>query len=303
VTRPERGQWEGEPVSWQMTAVGALMRLTRRRRYASAAGGRALLERAKGPSAPPASLARRFAVSTTRVVGHDVHSVRRHDVETDAPVVVYLHGGAYVSEIVTQHWAFIAEIATRLDVEVQVPIYGLAPEHRGDEAVAFVDAVLDRLAGRVCWLAGDSAGGGLALVAAQQRSDGAVRGVTLIAPWLDLGMSNPGIDEVEPHDPWLTRPGLRVVADAWAGDLPLQDPRVSPLHGRLEGLPPVDLWVGSRDITLPDCRLLRHRLAETGGDVTYHEEPGAIHVFPLLPVPEGRRARRSIVERMRAGLS
>ena len=105
-----------------------------------------------------------------------------------------------------------------------------------------------------------------------------------------------------PHDPWLARPALRVVADAWAGDLSLDDPLVSPLFGEMAGLPAVEQWVGTRDICLPDCRLLRDRLAGVV-EVTHHELLGGLHVVPLLPVPEGEWARRRIVERIRAGLT
>lgn len=289
-----------------MTAIATLMRATRKRAFSTAEGGHRLLARPKGPSAPPPAMLRRTAVRTRSVAGFDVHAVTRPDARTDLPVVVYLHGGAYVNEVVKQHWALVERFATELDVEVWLPVYGLAPEHTAAEAHALVGALLEALydGGRACWLAGDSAGGGLALAAAQEavaRGRSTVRGLTLIAPWLDLGMRNPEVDELEPHDPWLARAALRPIADAWAGPLSLDDPRVSPLLGSVEGLPPVEIWVGTRDITLPDCRLLRDRLSGTV-ELGYHELPGGLHVVPLLPVPEGEEARRRIVARIGAGL-
>lgn len=292
--------------SWQLNGVAALMRATRKRRFLTAEGGHAMLARAKGPSDPPATLRRSASVSTRSVAGFDVHRVRRPGARPDLPVVVYLHGGAYVSEIVSQHWSLVARLAHELDVEVWVPVYGLAPDHDAAEAHELVGALLEAVyaGGRACWLAGDSAGGGLALAAAQEavaRGRTTVRGLTLIAPWLDLGMRNPEVDALEPHDPWLARAALRPIADAWAGGLSLDDPRVSPLFGPVAGLPPVDVWVGTRDITLPDCRLLRDRLAGVV-PVDFHELPGGLHVVPLLPVPEGEQARRRIVARIGRGL-
>lgn len=285
-----------------MTAIGALMRLTRKRSFADPEGGAALLARPKGSPVPPAAVTRRVDVATEVVDGFDVYSVvRRGTPVGQRPVVVYLHGGAYVNEIVKQHWQLVARIAEDLDVEVQVPIYGLAPDHDAAEARAFVATVLQRLVadGRAAYLMGDSAGGGLALVAAQDEVERAtasagarpstLRGLTLIAPWLDLSMANPAVDAVELVDPWLARAALREVARVWAAGAPLDDPTVSPLFRSTEGLPRVELWVGTRDVTQPDCRLLAQRLAGTG-EVGYHEVEGAIHVFPILPVPEGRRA-------------
>lgn len=300
--------------SWQMTAVATAIRLTRGRRLRTEAGGRRLIAQPKGSPVPPLSVSSRCTVRRTEVNGFAVYVIRSTaavgtvggDRDRDSggdgdaggsPAVVYLHGGAYVNEIVGQHWALIADLADETQCDVHVPIYGLAPQHHALTGLETVTAVVEGIGrqGRAVHLVGDSAGAGLALLTAQATvREQWVASVTVMAPWLDLSMSNPAIAEVERTDPWLNRAGLRPVAAAWAGDLELTDPRVSPLYGDLTGLPPVTTWVGTRDITLPDCRLLHQRL--TGGPMGgYHEEPGAIHVYPLLPVPEGRSARRALL--------
>ena len=284
--------------SWQMRGVALLIRATRKRRYATEAGGQRMLAEPKGSAEPPARVSREHSVTSRSVAGFEVHTVRPLG-DSDGPVVVYLHGGAYVSEMAPQHWSLVSQVVRETRATVVVPDYGLAPEHQATEAFAMLDELLRQLGtGVPVHLAGDSAGGGLALALAQRWDATAhppLAGLTLIAPWLDLEMNNPGIDAVEPRDPWLTRPGLRPAAAAWAGDLPLDDPRVSPVNGPLGGLPPTLLLVGDRDITVPDCRLLRDR----AGSLEYVEVPGAIHVHPLLPTPEGAAARRQIVEHVR----
>lgn len=281
-----------------MSVVATVIRLTRQRKFATASHGRRVLAEPKAASAPPRSLTRRFDVSSTRDHGFDVYRVAPRGAPP-GPAVIYLHGGAYVAEIVSQHWSLIGHLAAETGLAVHVPIYGLAPEHHGLEALDLVTKVIADV-GR-CYLAGDSAGGGLALIAAQ-AAPGRVAGLTLMAPWLDLTMSNPGIDQVEPHDPWLRRAGLHPMAAAWAGDVPLTDPRLSPIHGDLAGLPPTQILVGTRDITLPDCRLLRDRMPASV-PLSYHEEPGAIHVYPLLPVSSARAGRSAIVSHIRSSFS
>lgn len=282
--------------SWQMRGVALFTRLAYRRRFTTEAAGRARLALPKGPSAPPRSL--RARCTRRQVAGFDVYAVRPRAAQPAEDPIVYLHGGAYVAEIVRQHWDLAAHLADRTGRPVHVPVYGLAPHHDGRQALALVTAVIADLttAGRRCHLVGDSAGGGLALAAAQATP---VAGLSLIAPWLDLSMTNPEIDALEPHDPWLARPGLRPMAAAWANGLPLTDPRISPLYGDLHNLPPLQLLVGTRDITLPDCRALRDRLPP-GAPLTYHEQPGAIHAYPLLPVPEARAARAAIVAHLQS---
>lgn len=281
-----------------MPLVAAVIRLTRQRKFTTEEYGRRTLAEPKSSPTPPAGLSRRFNVSRTRGHGFDVYRVAPRQV-TPGPAVVYLHGGAYMAEIVSQHWSLIAHLASSTGLAVHVPIYGLAPAHHGREALKFTTEVVADLG--PSYLLGDSAGGGLALLTAQAAPDSVV-GQTLIAPWLDLTMSNPGIDEVEPHDPWLRRAGLRPMAAAWAGDLPLTDPTLSPINGDLTRLPPTQILVGTRDITLPDCRLLRDRMPASV-PLTYHEEPGAIHVYPLLPVSAARTGREAIVAHIRASVA
>lgn len=291
-------------MSWQMRGVALYTRLAFKRRTATRDAGRKRLAEPKGPSTPPRKVTDRFEVETREVGGFPVHVVRRPGGAPVRGTVVYLHGGAYVSEIAPQHWTLVTEVAEEVGCEVWVPVYGLAPEHDALEGVGFVEEVLtEAAAAGPTWLMGDSAGGGLALAAAQSsiaRGAGPPTGITLIAPWLDIAIRNPEVPAVERRDPWLCAAGLRVVGDAWRGELDMDDPRVSPLFSDLATVPPVDLYVGTRDITLPDCRLLRDRVP--AGRLRHHELDGGLHVYPLLPVPEARPARRSMIEHIRGGL-
>jgi epsilon-lactone hydrolase len=290
-------------MSWQMRAVALYLRMTRKRRHSTTAAAERVLAEPKGPSAPPRRLTRRFGVTKKTVGGFDVHVVSPDG--SISATVVYLHGGAYVGEIQRQHWSLIADVASGSGVDVWVPIYGLAPQYQADDAIRLMHKVFQEAssAGRT-YLIGDSAGGGLALAAtlAWQRSGGTPPvGLTLIAPWLDIGVRNPGIAAVEPRDPWLSPVSLRVLGRAWAAGMSADDPRVSPLFGDLTAVPPIHLYVGDRDITLPDCRALRDTAPP--GRVAYHEEPDAVHVYPLLPVPEGRAARKDLVGHVRSALA
>jgi acetyl esterase/lipase len=218
---------------------------------------------------------------------------------TPTRAAVYVHGGAWVNQIHPLHWRLVAGLAARSGTAVTVPIYPLAPVGTASTVVPsvaeLVAALVDRYgAGQVAAL-GDSAGGQIALSAALLLRD---RGVpplhrtVLISPALDLTLANPEIDVVEPQDPWLARPGTRAAIELWRGDLPIKDPLVSPLSGELAGLGPLTVFSGTRDITSPDTRLLVSRARAAGVPVDHHEEAGLVHVHPLLPVPEGRRARR-----------
>ncbi|CCG03085.1 alpha/beta hydrolase fold domain-containing protein [Blastococcus saxobsidens] len=286
--------------SLQMKAIAAVLRLAYKPRMGTAERGRARVAGPKGPSEPPAKLRKRHAVSTRRVGGFDCHTVAPRD-RPAGRAAIYLHGGAYISEISPQHWALISRMADA-GVRVEVPSYGLAPQHTYRDAYPFLTEVYRRLVADVeapaISMVGDSAGGGLALGLAQTLGDVGLPQpgrLVLIAPWLDLTLSNPDLPAVEARDPWLSTAGLHEAARAWAGGDDPTQPRLSPLNGSLADLPPIDLYVGTRDICLPDALLLRDRATADGARLRLVTCEGAVHVYPLVPAPEGRAAAREVV--------
>ncbi|MFG2958716.1 alpha/beta hydrolase fold domain-containing protein [Streptomyces sp. NPDC048291] len=119
--------------------------------------------------------------------------------------------------------------------------------------------------------------------------------VVLIAPWLDLTLANPGIPDAEARDPWLTSSSLREAGRGWAGGDDPAQPRLSPVNGPLDRLAPVDVCIGTRDLFYPAVRRLAERAAREGAAVHVTVCEGAVHVYPLVPAPEGRAAARAIV--------
>jgi acetyl esterase/lipase len=286
--------------SLQMRAVAVVLRIAYKPRMATAERGRKRLAAAKGSSQPPARLRKRHDVSTRQVAGFDCHTVAPKGGAAER-AAVYLHGGAYISEIAPQHWALISKMADA-GVRVEVPIYGLAPQYTYRDAYPFVTAVyrelLDDVDPSAVVLAGDSAGGGLALGVAQTLDRAGLpqpRRLILLSPWLDLTLSNPDLPAAEEDDPWLSSVGLTEAADAWAGGDDPTDPRLSPLNGSFSRLAPMDVYVGTREICLPDVLLLEDRCRAEGVKPRVTLCEGAVHVYPLVPAPEGRAAARTIV--------
>ncbi|MET9488007.1 alpha/beta hydrolase [Nocardia sp. NPDC006630] len=260
-----------------------------------------LRERSLRPKSygPPRRLRSDVVVSVDHSLGWPVYTI----VPRGGPVrgnVVYVHGGAWVNEIAPQHWALAAEIAARVGTTVTVPIYPLVPIGTALEVVdEIAGLVLDNRAryGEVC-LAGDSAGGQIALSTAVVLRDEhqlSVPRTVLISPAVDLSLSNPEIDVVLPNDPWLGKEGTRVFIEHWRGQLSLSDPRVSPLAADLRGLGPLTIFSGTRDIVLPDVRLLVAKARAAGVQTDYYEGTGLVHVYPLTPTPEGRAGRAVII--------
>jgi acetyl esterase/lipase len=225
---------------------------------------------------------------------------------TPERTVVYLHGGGFVGPIDPFQVKYASRLATALDARVVVPDYPLTPEHTWRDSHEEVVRVIQRAtetSERVVVL-GDSAGGGLALAAAltvRDRGGPQPSHLVLHAPWADLTTSTPETDVVTLDDPWLFIGKLRAYAEWWAGSAEdLARPEVSPALGDLAGLPRALMFCGTRDTLNPGCRLLARRAVEAGWDLTYVEQPGLLHVYPLLPlIPEAKDAWRTTLEFLR----
>lgn len=288
----------------------AYLRLTRaNRKYRStAAARRHVAESARRPAGygPPRRWARAVDVRVGQRSGWPVYTLTPAGTDPTGGVV-YVHGGAWVNQIIRPHWELAADIALGAAAAVTVPIYPLVPfGTAGPVARGVADLVHESTARHgPTAIAGDSAGGQIALSTAWllRTEDGTrLPLTTLISPALDLELSNPEVDEVLPVDPWLGREGGVHFAERWRGDLPFRHPLVSPLFADPVGLGPILMYSGTRDILNPDARLLAGRLGEAGVELTYREQPGLVHVYPLTPTREGRAARAEIVRALGAAI-
>ena len=277
------------------------LRVLRKPTLESAEETREWLRGPKEDPDPPHWLTGRHWVTLREVGGFSSYTVLPRGAEVPRKAVLYLHGGTYVSEIAAWHWVLVSRMADA-GCRVEVPIYGLAPEHTYREAFPFLTEVyrelLEDVAPERALIAGDSAGGGLALALAQTLPGEGLpepARLVLISPWADTTMSNPGIAEVAERDPWLSPVGMVEAARSWAGGDDLSLPRLSPVHGELAALPPMDLYIGTSDLLLPDTRRLHALVTEVGGESHLFEEEGAFHIHPLVPVPEGGDARARIM--------
>ncbi|GAA1338307.1 alpha/beta hydrolase fold domain-containing protein [Arthrobacter roseus] len=284
------------PVFLKLTQANAVFRSPEKAREHMA-------KRSIRPSSygPPSLLRRDVSVSVDHAQGWPVYTLTP---KTGRVVggAVYLHGGGWVNEIALQHWQLAAQIAAEAKVAVTVPIYPLVPFGTAEEVIRkVVELVLNSVAlyGETT-LGGDSAGGEIALSAAvllRDEHEMVLPQTVLIAPALDLSLKNPQIDVVLRTDPWLGREGTQVFIEQWRGERSVEDPLVSPLNAELSGIGPLTIFCGTRDMVHPDTRLLVDKASRADVVVEFHEGDGLVHVYPLTPTPEGRAARKIIVER------
>ncbi|TAJ48029.1 MAG: steryl acetyl hydrolase [Herbiconiux sp.] len=261
-----------------------------RARTDSAAIRAELVEREYPPAAPiPAFLRRRHEVEIATVKGRPVITFTPKD-HPPATELIYLHGGAYVQPIGLPQWIIVGQMLRRLDAAVTVPLYGLAPWHTIDDALALLSEVHAMVRARASQagvplaIGGDSAGGGLTLAhSVSQRDAGAdlPDRLLLICPWVDVTVTHPDVAALVRHDLTLNPAGLRVAGELWAGTRDVRDPVVSPIYADLAGLPPMRSVVGGQEILLPDARDFDRAARAAGVDASLRVYPAGFHEFPV----------------------
>jgi acetyl esterase/lipase len=215
-------------------------------------------------------------------------------------VVVYFHGGCYHAGSLGTHRHLAAGIAQAGGARALVVDYRLAPEHPFPAAVEDAQAAYGWLLaegvapGQVV-LAGDSAGGGLALATAIALRDGGQplpAAIACLSPWTDLSLGGESVRCNARADLILGLALLQWAARLYLGDTDPSTPLASPLYAELAGLPPLLIQVGSDEILLSDSVILAAQAEAAGVDVALEIWDGMQHVwqFAARYLPEGQRA-------------
>jgi acetyl esterase/lipase len=247
----------------------------------------------------------------TRTIG-GVQGVWMDGPAKASPVVLYLHGGAYVVGTAFGYRSLSASLAQSAGAALFSPEYRLAPEHPFPAAI---DDALSSYRGLLqegysperIVVAGDSAGGGLAaalLVAIKDAGLTQPAGAWLLSPWADLAVDGQTAITKADEDRLLDREGLlKCAADYLAGESAMH-PLASPIHADLSGLAPLMIAVGSAEILLDDAFRLASKAAAAGTSVRLEVGPDLFHDFPLFAsmLSEGRDALSVAGEFLKARL-
>ena len=287
-------------MSLRAKIVGAVIRRSMKKRLASFNDADEVRGLTNTPSsAPPSDI----GVQAVDAAGVAAEWIESRDAKTHK-VILYLHGGGYVFGGLDSHREIAWRLAKQTGQRVLLLDYRLAPEHH-------FPAPVDDAYAAYCWLlgegynaenlivAGDSAGGGLAVALALKLKDEGVQlasALVLMSPWADLTLSGATIDANDATDVMLSRGALQRFADIYLGDQDAAHPYASPLFGDLSDLPRTYVIVGDGEVLRSDSDRLAEGIEAAGGVVSLKVWPGMMHVFPVAArlIPEGRQAIQEI---------
>ena len=218
--------------------------------------------------------------------------------------VLYLHGGGFVSGCAGFYLAMAAHLSAAARCAVLLLDYRLAPEHPFPAAIedsvrAFESMVATGPHGSGqagnCFIAGDSAGGGLTLstlLALRDRGRPLPRGAIALSAFADLTLTGESLTSEEALDPIMSPQCLPQFVGHYLGHADPQDPYASPIYADYTGFPPLLLQVGEHEIIRNDSVLAAAKARSSGVETTLEIWPGMFHVFPSHEplLPEGEQA-------------
>lgn len=243
---------------------------------------------------------------TDQISGQVVRPIKSH---TDT-AILYFHGGGFTFGSSETHRRLAAAIAAKVDLEVFLPDYRLAPEYPFpaaiDDCCAAFDALQDRGYQRIV-LIGDSAGGGLVfsmLARALAQKSALPEAVIGLSPWADLTLTGESMISNDRTEVTLPTERMRDVAGIYCGDVSPDHPELSPIFADFVGAPPCLIHVSDSEILRDDAYRLEEALRGDGVKVvlrTWEKTPHVWHLNHGL-LPEAKDAIDDIAAFVRSML-
>lgn len=215
-------------------------------------------------------------------------------------VVLYLHGGGYFFCSPRTHRPVTTALARQLGGRTLALQYRLAPEYPYpaalDDAVTAYRYLLDQgISPQHIAIAGDSAGGGLALatlVTLRDRKIPLPAAAVLFSPWTDMAATGASLDQNDQACAMFSADGIRRARMLYVGEDDPYNPLISPLYADLSGLPPMLLHVSDNEVLLDDSTRLAERARSAGVNVEFRVWKNQPHTWQLFHrlIPEGRES-------------
>jgi len=213
-------------------------------------------------------------------------------------IIFYCHGGGYMTGSCLYARELTTKLARHTGLRVFCFDYRLAPEFPYPAAVEDALSAWNYILScgynaKDIVVAGDSAGGNLALVLTlilQEQNMELPKNLVLFSPWTDMTSSGKSYHAKELVDPVLTNEYIAKAVSCYLGNTSAYSPYVSPLFADFKGFPPVYIQVGSNEILLDDSRALYKQLLTHNIYAKLDIFEGMWHVFQMSPIIKAEEA-------------
>ena len=204
--------------------------------------------------------------------------------------IMYLHGGGYGSGSLNTHRTLAYNLSKTSGFQVLLVDYRLAPEYPFPAAIedsikAYRWLRQNSVSAERIGIAGDSAGGGLALatcITLRKNQEQLPSALVCISPWTDLAAQGKSFQTKATVDPICSQFMIEFFRNLYIQKGDLCNPLASPLYADLTGLPPLFIQVGTEEILLDDSIRLAEKAKQCGVETELKIWEKMIHVWHLF---------------------
>lgn len=216
--------------------------------------------------------------------------VLKPEVSAANRVILYAHGGSFLSGSCKASRNFCASFAHECACTLFLPEYRLAPEYPfpaalEDMVLVYKKMLQTNIPSRSIILAGNEAGAALVTALIHYLKGKKLpqpAALILISPWLDLSCSSKAVHDIQKFDTFLLKDALQEASRRYTSADKIHNPLVSPLYGSFEAFPPTFIQCGGTEILLADARALAQKLEAASGTVTLDVWPNMWHFFQAM---------------------
>jgi monoterpene epsilon-lactone hydrolase len=254
-------------------------------------------------STPPANLAKNGTFEKIEIDGVKATWLNRSN--SNNGVLVFLHGGSYISGPYAEQWEYFSDICGRSGRAGLLIDYRLAPQNPFPDGLNDVIKILKSLNLQNYCLLGDSAGAGLTVATCYKLNELGQKlpdKLVLMSGWFDVTLENPALKLNAENDVMLTFQSLGKAARVYVGGENPKNRLISPIYGDVSILPPTLIQIGTNDMLLWDNRKFYLKCLEAGVQIQYEEYEKTFHDFMLVGfLPEAKKARRGQTDFLKQG--
>ena len=219
-------------------------------------------------------------------------------------LLIFIHGGAFISGPSQHHWDSAKKIATQTNYTIWMCDYPKSPENKISKISENIDSIyniaLEQFQPNKISFIGDSVGGTLIASLTQRliiKNIELPEKIILITPVMDASMSNPEIEKVDNIDPMLSKIGVLSAKKMCAENNDLKNVMISPLFGSFDKFPHTILFLAENDICYPDQKLAVKKFINAKINLELIEGKNMPHIWPFLPLM--KEAKTSLNEIIR----
>ncbi len=222
---------------------------------------------------------------------------KQENTNTQKKLILQCHGGGYLIKLINLYRNNAIKLAEISNADVLTFDYRVAPEHcypaaLEDALLAWNYAIEKGYTPDNVIIVGDSAGGNLALALTLYLRDNNLampKALVLMSPWTDMSFSQEAFVRNNEDDPFFGRHSEAInpnsipkpLTFAYAGNLDLQDEKVSPAFAQYHNFPPTLIQVGTCEILEDDSKIIYDKITQAKGVAYLTKYEKMFHVFQI----------------------